>query len=1054
MSLAEDEIAALKAAVKSEVKAEVQDEINVLRAELAEYKTLVDSFKKELSVIRGKPTNENNPTPKQASTEAPAHAHSAESLEPISYKEAFEKSGGQKTVEKYTALSRRLQDEVNNLQVAEEMKELMAGEFYRRKGFSTGLLNQGYVNRLDVLYKEAKIVYKDFDAAVQRIADATGGTAVVPPIKGEKRARMKAMFKYRDPHGDGIAWYRLTDLVRATIMYPTIESMYDSLEDVLKLFGANGNVVKEFNDRYNPGLPGGYRDIQLVVQFKEHMCEVQLNTEIMIQAKQTMGHRSFEVIRELKAAIGAGDVERVSNALEFGKESLGTSKNADANDEEGAMDSLKWLLREKGARNLIHDAAKGGHAEILHALLSYGADVNSVDENGNTPLHHAVQRGSERCVWAILDVADPDLDIVNNEGETALVKGYVMLWTRPPEDAMRAVTTLAQYSGLERMREARTRVEEIVSAKFQNSSQLVQHAGDGDIKRLNELLRDFKSPNSVLNGKLAIEAAIEGGQVEAIEVLSSFGAALVPHEGQMPLIEQAIAVGNAKTIQTLLDAGTPIDSQSFQTAIDKGDLEALNVLIESRPDGELESFGVWIDCSAENLHHIVQKAKGLQRNIYSKKHTSGTYLYQTVKKFDSSSSGEVILALNSKNQAHIALAEDEANGGKIYEIVFLDDDNNELRIRHEAINIQTTRLEFQAGPMREGEFCSIRISFDPTTIKVERYNVNGTWKLLAEYNREEHRHFQAIHFCRIASWENEIDWRSPLSDIHTAILCQDLISLQTLLLDSTNTSLEADHSGVPLMLTAIDVGDLEILKALKQAGAPLDSRAFQKVVDNKNVEALEILVESSSSSSSSPDGGSSSSPLHHIEVWTDSSDDDYWDAFFDDRFGSLTRHSFRTFHTNGKYLYQTVKKFDSSSSSSVGEVIMAINANTNPHIALAEDEANDGRIYEIVFAADDNNEFRLRHEAVQWNTTELNFPAGPTTTMTEAAGDDDDFYYYYSIRISFDPSTVKVEGYNNISSGGGSWELLTEYNREEHSHAINYCRIASWEHEIDWRVKV
>lgn len=629
-SLSEDDIAALKA----QVKAEVQDEVSALRAELVDYKTLketVDSLvdevsacKRALSEIRGQATNDAESTNAKASTAAAPQTHQAsQSLEPISYKEAFEKSGGQKTVEKYTALSRRLQDEVSSLQVAEQMKELMAGEFYRRKGFSTGLLNQGYVNRLDTLYKEARIVYKDFDAAVQKIADATGGTAVVPPIKGEKRARMKAMFKYRDPHGDGIAWYRLTDLVRATIMYPTIESMYGSLEDVLKLFGSDGNIVKEFNDRYNPGLPGGYRDIQLVVQFKEHMCEVQLNTEIMIQAKQTMGHRSFEVIRELKAAIDAGHVERVLSALEFGRESLGTS-NANATtgavEETETMDSLKWLLREKGARNLIHDASKGGHAEILHALLSYGADVDSVDENGNTPLHHAVQRGSERCVWAILDIADPDLDVINNEGETALMKGYVMLWTRPPEDAMRAVTTLAQYSGLERMKEARAKVEEIVSKKFQNSSQLVQHAGDGDIKKLEELLRGFKSPNSVLNGKLAIEAAIEGGHVEAVEVLSGFGAALALDEGRVPLVKQAIVVGNIKTIEALVEAGAPIDSQSFQTAIDKGDLDALKVLMDSRQEEELERFTVWIDGSdcSENLHHIIRQANGLQPYMYSK----------------------------------------------------------------------------------------------------------------------------------------------------------------------------------------------------------------------------------------------------------------------------------------------------------------------------------------------------------------------------------------------------------------------------------------------------
>ena len=56
---------------------------------------------------------------------------------------------------------------------------------------------------------------------------------------------------------------------------------------------------------------GQYRDLQLVVCHGGFSCELQLSTELMLRAKATTGHRDYEVIRELKAATAAGDLNRV-----------------------------------------------------------------------------------------------------------------------------------------------------------------------------------------------------------------------------------------------------------------------------------------------------------------------------------------------------------------------------------------------------------------------------------------------------------------------------------------------------------------------------------------------------------------------------------------------------------------------------------------------------------------------------------------------------------------------------------------------------------------------
>ena len=153
---------------------------------------------------------------------------------------------------------------------------------------------------------------------------------------------------------------RLTDIVRATISYRDIKSMYGGL---LNIASSPDLEVREFNDRYQNPLAGGYRDLQLVVCFEGFMGELQLSTEPMLRAKKTTGHRDFEVVRELNAAVAEGNLGRVVAALEFGREHLGSTGESEA--------SLAKLLRSDAASGLMHDAASGGRADILHACLRF-----------------------------------------------------------------------------------------------------------------------------------------------------------------------------------------------------------------------------------------------------------------------------------------------------------------------------------------------------------------------------------------------------------------------------------------------------------------------------------------------------------------------------------------------------------------------------------------------------------------------------------------------------------------------------------------------------------
>ena|SRR5215216_6516589 len=66
-------------------------------------------------------------------------------------------------------------------------------------------------------------------------------------------------------------------------------------------------------------------------------------------------------------------------------------------------------------------AARAGNADTVRSLLaSPNADVNGVDEHGNTPLIEAARFGHDDVVTALL-IARADVKVKNNEGKTALI---------------------------------------------------------------------------------------------------------------------------------------------------------------------------------------------------------------------------------------------------------------------------------------------------------------------------------------------------------------------------------------------------------------------------------------------------------------------------------------------------------------------------------------------------------------------------------------------------------------------------------------------------------
>lgn len=68
----------------------------------------------------------------------------------------------------------------------------------------------------------------------------------------------------------------------------------------------------------------------------------------------------------------------------------------------------------------LHEAAAENDSGKLQDLLAIGANPNARDDEGNTPLHAAIEGRSEQAVEALIRSERTDLEAVNAEGHSPI----------------------------------------------------------------------------------------------------------------------------------------------------------------------------------------------------------------------------------------------------------------------------------------------------------------------------------------------------------------------------------------------------------------------------------------------------------------------------------------------------------------------------------------------------------------------------------------------------------------------------------------------------------
>ena len=123
---------------------------------------------------------------------------------------------------------------------------------------------------------------------------------------------------------------------------------------------------------------------------------------------------------EIGGGANTASAENARQALLLATQALGVNAAAVCYAKDLFSWALDWLLKHRGADDLLADAAKDGKAHALCHALSHGADKIKADKGGWSALMCAAQYGRTDCVRLLLE-AGADKDKANEYGNTALI---------------------------------------------------------------------------------------------------------------------------------------------------------------------------------------------------------------------------------------------------------------------------------------------------------------------------------------------------------------------------------------------------------------------------------------------------------------------------------------------------------------------------------------------------------------------------------------------------------------------------------------------------------
>lgn len=217
------------------------------------------------------------------------------------------------------------------------------------------------------------------------------------------------------------------------------------------------------------------------------VATIRENAEVQLTATTTTGVLAMESVEPSEPLVKAAQADEFLEML-----AVLTRENVNVRD------------KATGATALEH-AVRNGNREMLQALISVGANVNSRNDSKETVLMMLGTEATADMVWDLIH-AGAKLELKDDEGDTALMEA----------------ATVNNLSVLQTLLQAGAKV----NAKNEEGQTALMLAASNDmmknVKALIAAGADMNAPDN--DGKTALDYAMDEGNEKVVKLLQSYGA--------------------------------------------------------------------------------------------------------------------------------------------------------------------------------------------------------------------------------------------------------------------------------------------------------------------------------------------------------------------------------------------------------------------------------------------------------------------------------------------------------------------------------------------------
>jgi ankyrin repeat protein len=300
------------------------------------------------------------------------------------------------------------------------------------------------------------------------------------------------------------------------------------------------------------------RTVDFALKIPEVIAQVEVMSEIVTMGVMSVNEPAHRLIR----AAFRNNLAEVAQLAPI-------TSDLNANDEATDTSALAY-------------AVQNHNRDMVLVLLAAGANPNSVDSHGNTPLMHLHEGATVELVHTLIS-AGAGVNAQDDAGETALL----------------LAAGSCNFAVFKELIDAGARIDAMDNNR---NTVLINAAANDDVEVLKLMIKAGLNVNAKNHaGKTALANAAESGKGEALKALIEAGAemSLTPQELNQAL-EVAIRNEDLDSVRTFIAAGADVNVKSdandttlLMQASEKAKPEVLKVLIHAGADLNSVDDGGW-----------------------------------------------------------------------------------------------------------------------------------------------------------------------------------------------------------------------------------------------------------------------------------------------------------------------------------------------------------------------------------------------------------------------------------------------------------------------------